>query len=94
MSWSVSYAGKVKAAKKACKDSFKGQKGYFVTDGVVSAEGKIMELARKLVVAGLKGQKLDGEVKVSAAGHAITSWDGEKNTVNGQTVTVSVQFVS
>jgi hypothetical protein len=95
MSWSVSYSGKVKAAKKACKASFKGQKSYFVgADGTVSLEGKIMEIARKLVVAGLKGQKLDANVSVSASGHAIQSFDGTANVATGQNVSVDVHLIA
>lgn len=86
MSWSVSYSGKVKDAKKACKSSFKSQKGYY--EG--KAEGKVLELARKLVVLGLRHQKLDAHVSVSASGHALT----DNGVEVGQNLSVSVQVVA
>jgi hypothetical protein len=94
MSWSISYAGKVKDAKKACRSSFKSQKQYYVG----TAEGKILELARKLVVAGLKYQKPDATVNVVANGHAIQEYgmvDGTSvSTQVGQNLSVSVQLVA
>jgi hypothetical protein len=91
MSWSVSYAGKVKDAKKACRSSFKSQKQYYVG----TAEGKILELARKLVVAGLKHQDPNVNVSVSANGHATCVWDAANvKTEVGQNFTVSVQLTA
>ncbi len=65
MSWSVSGSGNLKGVKKSVKAQFKQAKTY-----VSGEEGKLLELARKLVVRHMKTHPKHLAIAVSASGSA------------------------
>lgn len=94
MSWSVSYAGKLKDAKKASKQSFKGSLVYLKSNPTYADEAKVCELARKLVAFTLRHLPVDSHVSVQASGHQSGTWDGEKYVNVTQTVKVSIEPIA
>jgi hypothetical protein len=69
MSWSVSYGGSLKDARKNVKKQFKSALAYLKVDPKLAEEAVLCELARKLVVRHLKTHPAHLEVAVSAHGH-------------------------
>jgi hypothetical protein len=93
MSWSVSYVGKVKNAKREVRAQFKSSATYLNSDPNYAAEAKVQESARKLVSLTLRQFPKNSYVKVSAHGHQSGTWDGAKYVDNKQTVNVSIEPV-
>jgi len=89
MSWSVSYAGPIKSARKAVKASFKGSLKYLKADPALAEEAILCELARKLVVRHLKTHPASLDVAVTAHGH-----QGKNEAGTYQNFSVSVGPVS
>jgi hypothetical protein len=87
MSWSVSCSGSLAVVKKSVRSQFKSQAVHYVG----TEEGRLLEMARKLVVRHLKTHPKQLDVGVSANGSASGyGWDNTTGKYAGATQSVAV----